>query len=98
MRGGVTAPRVLFVGRATLDVVYSLEQFPAEDTKVFAQAIRAAPGGPATNAAITHALLGGSSVLMAAIGAGPWAATVRQELDRMGVEVIDLAARTAYEI
>ncbi len=93
----MTSHRVLFAGRTTLDVMYSLDQFPAEDTKVFARAMRAAPGGPATNAAITHALLGGRAVLMAAIGTGPWAAGVRGELDRLEIDVIDLAAGTAYE-
>jgi len=95
---GVTAPHALFIGRATLDVVYSLDQFPAEDTKVFAHAMRAAPGGPATNAAITHALLGGRAVLMAPIGGGPWATPVRGELERLGIQVIDLAEGTRYEI
>ena len=93
----MTSPRVLFVGRATLDVVYSLDQFPSEDTKVFARAMHVAPGGPATNAAITHALLGGKRVLMTAVGRGPWAAPVREELRGLGIELIDLAAGTAYE-
>ena len=69
-------PRVLFIGRATLDVLYSLDQFPAPDTKTFAQAMHAAPGGPATNAAITHSLLGGSAILMTPFGA------VRNSADR----------------
>jgi sugar/nucleoside kinase (ribokinase family) len=93
----VTSPRALFVGRATLDVVYSLDQFPSEDTKVFAQAMHVAPGGPAANAAITYALLGGRAVLMAALGGGPWAAPVREELSGLGIELIDLAAGTGYE-
>ena len=59
--------------------------------------MHAAPGGPAANAAITHALLGGESQLMTAIGGGPWAATVRNELERLGVELIDLAEGTSYE-
>ena len=90
-------PRVLFIGRATLDVLYSLDQFPAHDTKTFAQAMRAAPGGPATNAAITHALLGGSPVLMTALGGGPWASVVRADLEKLGIEFIDLAEATRYE-
>jgi sugar/nucleoside kinase (ribokinase family) len=94
----MTPPRVLFVGRATLDVVYSLDQFPAEDTKVFAHAMRAAPGGPATNAAITHSLLGGKAVLITSVGGGPWAAPVREELERLGIDLIDLASGTAYEM
>ena len=96
-RDRMTSSRVLFIGRATLDVVYALEQFPGEDTKVFARAMRVAPGGPATNAAITHALLGGNASLMAAVGGGPWAAPVRAELERLGIDVIDLAAGTGYE-
>jgi sugar/nucleoside kinase (ribokinase family) len=93
----MTSPRVLFVGRATLDVVYSLDQFPSEDTKVFARAMHVAPGGPATNAAITYALLGGCPVLMTAVGRGPWAAPVREELRGLGIGLIDLAAGTLYE-
>jgi sugar/nucleoside kinase (ribokinase family) len=92
-----SSPRVLFIGRATLDVVYYLDSFPAEDTKTFARMMRAAPGGPATNAAITHALLGGHAVLMTAMGGGPWSAPVRKELDRLGIGLIDLAAGAAYE-
>ena len=89
--------RVLFIGRATLDVVYSVDHFPAEDTKVFARAMRVAPGGPATNAAITHALLGGKTALMTAIGGGPWARPVREELDGLGIDLIDLAAGSSYQ-
>jgi sugar/nucleoside kinase (ribokinase family) len=93
----VNPARALFVGRATLDVVYSLDQFPAEDTKVFARDLRVAPGGPAVNAAITHALLGGNAALMTAVGGGPWAGLVRTELERLGINLIDLAAGTGYE-
>ena len=93
----MTSSSVLFVGRVTLDVVYALEHFPAQDTKVFARAMRVVPGGPATNAAITHALLGGTSSLITALGGGPWATQVREELDRLGITVMDLAAGTAYE-
>jgi sugar/nucleoside kinase (ribokinase family) len=91
------APRSLFIGRATLDVLYALDEFPLEDTKVFAREMRAAPGGPALNAAITHALLGGKAVLMSAVGGGPWAGPVLGELERLGIGLIDLAAGTSYE-
>jgi sugar/nucleoside kinase (ribokinase family) len=91
------ATRVLFVGRTTLDVLYRLGCFPEEDTKAYATAMHAAPGGPATNAAITHALLGGDALLLSPIGGGPWAAPVRATLAQHGVQHIDLAANTAYE-
>jgi sugar/nucleoside kinase (ribokinase family) len=90
-------PRVLFVGRSTLDAFYRLERLPAEDTKVYAQYFQAAPGGPALNAALTHARLGGKSMLISAVGGGPWAAQVRANLDRQAIALLDLAAATDYE-
>jgi sugar/nucleoside kinase (ribokinase family) len=90
-------PRVLFLGRATLDVLYRLDRMPEEDTKVYARELQAAPGGPALNAAVTHALLGGKAMLVSAVGGGPWAAPVRSQLRRHGVRLLDLARGTAYE-
>jgi sugar/nucleoside kinase (ribokinase family) len=90
-------PRVLFVGRATLDALYWLDQLPEEDTKIFARQFQAAPGGPALNAAITHSLLGGEAMLVSAVGGGPWAIPVRAELEKRGISLFDLAADTAYE-
>lgn len=92
-----SSPRVLFVGRATLDVLYFLDQFPVEDTKLFARAVRPAPGGPATNAAITHALMGGKALLMTALGRGASGDSVLSALDPLGIELLDLAAGTCYE-
>ncbi len=86
-----------FVGRTTLDVLYSLDELPQEDTKTFARGFRVAPGGPACNAAITHILLGGTATLISAVGRGHGAVAVREELDRRGVRLVDLAARTHYE-
>lgn len=91
------ASRVLFTGRTTLDVLYRLDRFPEEDSKVYADELRVAAGGPATNAAIAHALLGGESLLLSAIGGGPWARLVREQLEQHGIQSVDLAAGTAYE-
>lgn len=90
-------PGVLFLGRTTLDVLYRLDRLPEEDTKVYADAMQAAPGGPAMNAALTHARLGGEALLVSAVGSGPWAAMVRAELDAHDVRLLDLAAGTGYE-
>lgn len=89
--------QVLFAGRTTADALYWVDAFPREDTKVFARAFRIAPGGPACNAAITHALLGGPSTLLSALGRGRWAELVRAELERRGIGLIDLATGTGYE-
>ena len=94
----MSVPTAAFFGRTTLDVLYILDALPAEDTKVFARDFRAAPGGPACNAAITHTLLGGDATLFTALGKGLWADAVRTELARFEVEVVDIAAGTPYEM
>jgi len=91
------APPVLFLGRTTLDALYWLDLMPEENTKVYARSFKAAPGGPALNAAITHALLGGPTLLASAVGGGPWAVPVRAELNRHGIRLLDLAEGTEYE-
>ena len=63
--------RALFLGRTTLDALYWLETAAEDNTKVYARRFHTAPGGPATNAAITHTLLGGKTLLASAIGGGP---------------------------
>jgi sugar/nucleoside kinase (ribokinase family) len=93
----MTFPRALFLGRSTLDALYRLDLLPEEDTKVYARAFHAAPGGPALNAAITHTLLGGEAMLISAVGRGPWAEVVRAELARHSIALLDLAAGTLYE-
>lgn len=95
--GNERAPHVLFCGRTTLDALYILDEMPAEDSKVFAHAFRIAPGGPACNAAITHALLGGRATLLSAVGKGPAADLVRADLDRRHIRLIDLAEGNDYE-
>jgi sugar/nucleoside kinase (ribokinase family) len=93
----MNSPRVLFLGRTTLDATYRLDCLPAEDTKVYANHFHAAPGGPALNAAITHSLLGGKALLISAVGGGPWSIPVRAALERHRISLLDLAANTAYE-
>jgi sugar/nucleoside kinase (ribokinase family) len=87
----------LFLGRTTVDALYWLDAMPEENTKVYAQRFQAAPGGPAMNAAVTHALLGGQTQLVSAIGGGPWAGLVRAELKANRIALLDLAAGSAYE-
>jgi len=90
-------PRAIFIGRTTLDAAYRLDAMPKEDGKVYASSSLVSVGGPAANAAITHAMLGGDSLLITAIGRGLWADTIRAELSRHGVLWIDLALELNYE-
>jgi sugar/nucleoside kinase (ribokinase family) len=53
----------LFVGLSTLDIVYRVAAPPGPDEKVQAAGQDLAAGGPATNAAVTFAALGGAATL-----------------------------------
>ncbi len=81
----------LFVGLSTIDVLYPMEGFPQEDHKHYSQAQLIQLGGPATNAAITFAALGGQATLVSAIGCGSLSQLMKDRLQGYGVRHLDLA-------
>nr|WP_245190059.1 PfkB family carbohydrate kinase [Leucobacter exalbidus] len=83
--------RGLFVGLATLDIIHRVDTPPGANEKITALAQFVAAGGPAANAAVTFAALGGEATLLTALGAGTIADTIRSELRSVGVTVIDSA-------
>lgn len=88
---GTRRPRGVFAGLATLDVIHRVDAPPRVDQKVTALSQFVAAGGPAANAAVTFAALGGQAVLLTALGHSPIARTISAELTEHGVEVIDIA-------
>jgi len=82
--------RGIFVGLSTIDIVYNVDEFPAPNAKVAARSQNTFVGGPATNAAIAFAHFGGQAALVTAIGRHSMAQTVRRELERYSVQLIDL--------
>ncbi len=82
--------RGIFVGLSTIDIVYNVDEFPAPNAKVAARSQSIFVGGPATNAAIAFAHFGGQATLVTAVGRHPMSQTVRQELEKYSVQLIDL--------
>ncbi|CBG67903.1 MULTISPECIES: PfkB family carbohydrate kinase [Streptomyces] len=87
--------RGLFVGLCTLDVVQLVDRVPGANEKLTAREQVVAAGGPAANAAVTFAHLGGAATLLTAVGHHPLGVAVAADLDRQGVTVVDLAAGSA---
>ena len=85
-------PSALFVGLATLDVVHAVERAPAPNEKVTAIWQSVAAGGPAANAAVTFAALGGRATLLTALGGHPVGRAVADELAERDVLVVDSTA------
>jgi len=80
----------IFVGLSTIDVVYHVDGFPTANSKVVAQSQDVFVGGPATNAAIAFAHLGGSPSLVTAAGRNALADVIRKDLESNSVRLVDL--------
>jgi sugar/nucleoside kinase (ribokinase family) len=82
----------VFVGMATVDLVQRVERPPEPNEKLTALSQEVAAGGPAANAAVAFARLGGSATVITALGNHPLARYVAEELARHGVTVLDAAS------
>ena len=83
------APTGLFVGLTTLDFVFLVEGFPRRNTKNIVSETGLYAGGPAANAAVAFAGLGGRARLETAIGAHPLGEVMRGDLVTHRVEPLD---------
>lgn len=78
---------VLCVGIAVMDQVYAVDPMPARPAKHFASDYLEVGGGPAANAAVTVARLGGRAVLWARVGDDDLGGRILSELAAEGVDV-----------
>ena len=89
----MTRPRGLFAGLGTVDLVHRLDRLPGPDEKLTATSQEVVAGGPAANAALAFAALGGQARLITGLGRHPLAEVARRELIAHGVMVCDVAYR-----
>jgi sulfofructose kinase len=81
---------ILAVGLCTVDLVQRVGELPVPGQKVQSTSVELVAGGPAANAAITIAALGGQVRLVTVLGAHPLADLARRDLEAYGVEVVDV--------
>lgn len=81
----------LFVGLATVDVSYAVEEIPKPNQKISVPEQLVNAGGPATNAAVTFAFLGGHATLASAVGQSPLSRIIRDDLAHHSVRLHDMA-------
>jgi sugar/nucleoside kinase (ribokinase family) len=80
----------LFVGLSSLDFIFEMDNVPLENKKGRASDLFVCAGGPSANAAATHAILGGKSILVTSIGNSPFGQQIKAEYESIGVSIIDL--------
>jgi len=80
----------VFVGLSTIDIVYSVEEFSSGNVKMTANSQDVFVGGPATNASIAFASLGGRAALVTAVGRHSLSRVVKDELGIYSIQLVDL--------
>ncbi len=81
----------LFVGMCGLDITYyDNSSLPKENTKGKYLEYTTNIGGPAANAAITYASLNGKATLACTLGNSELAKSIKAQLSKLNIEVIDL--------
>lgn len=83
---------IVLAGLATIDLVQRVGAIPEPGEKVSSASVEMAAGGPAANAAVTVASLGGNATLLTGLGTHPLAQVAHGDLRRHHVRVVDLAA------
>lgn len=81
--------RILAIGTAALDLVFTLEQYPQEDADLPALNLRVDRGGNAANTLVVLSQLGHSCTLGGVLADGPEASPILHDLAR---HMIDLSA------
>lgn len=78
--------RILLVGTATLDMVFTLDQYPAEDAEIRAQNLRVCRGGNAANTAVVLAQLGHECSFLGVLADTPESIVIDMSFARHGVD------------
>ena len=79
----------LFVGLCTKDILYYTDDLPTHNHKSKTEDFAAYIGGPAANAAITYAALGGDATLATCLGDSTESRAMIEELKGYGVNVLN---------
>ena len=90
----------LFVGLCTKDILFYTDDLPSHNHKSKTDDFATYIGGPAANAAITYAVLGGDATLATCLGDSTESQAMIEELNGYGVKVLnyseyDVAPNTA---
>jgi len=77
---------VLCIGHASFDVAMAVDSHPGPDEKIQARSMQLSGGGPAANAAVQVARLGGKSAFYGYLGRDAFADVCLDELEAEGVD------------
>lgn len=85
--------RILTVGIATLDLIFGVDRYPAEDEEMRARSLRVARGGNAANTAVVLAQLGHRVSFAGVLADAPENHILLEDFRRFGVDVSHCVTR-----
>jgi sulfofructose kinase len=88
--------KLLCIGHASLDIIFSVDEYPAQDSKTTADSRSVSGGGPAANAAALLAFWGADCGFAGPVGDDPFGPPVEADLGRFGVDVSALVILPGY--
>lgn len=80
--------RILTIGTATLDLIFTLTRYPDEDAELRAIELRTSPGGNAANALVVLSQLGHACAFGGVLADGPEAVPIFERLAKHGIDLI----------
>jgi len=78
--------RILAVGTATLDLIFSLARYPDEDAELRAKGLRISPGGNAANTLVVLSQLGYACAFAGVLADGPETIPILERLTRHQID------------
>ena len=87
---------ILCVGHAAYDLIFSMDCFPTENTKLPVDSLVECGGGPAANAAFLLALWGVPTGLAALVGDDPYGHAIVKEMRKIGADTSLLEIRPGF--
>lgn len=79
--------RILAIGTATLDLIFTLTRYPDEDAELRATELRTSPGGNAANTLVVLSQLGHACAFGSVLADGPEAAPIFEHLARYRIDL-----------
>jgi len=87
---------ILCVGHAAYDIIFSMDRFPQENTKLPVDSLVECGGGPAANAAYLLAQWGVATGLAALVGDDPYGHAIVEEMRKIGADTSLLEVRPGF--
>jgi len=85
--------RALFIGLTTIDIQYFVDIFPQSNEKIKTTPPELLVGGPATNAAVAFAKLGGETFLASAVGVNGFKSVIEKDFKFTKIKHVDLVCK-----